>query len=90
MNALEIDGEDGRLAASPPARGDEPIPGKLYKRTPLQQLRPWDHPELLNTGRTDVTGLDKGGKGGESASSLVLLLFSALVTALVVSAVRRR
>lgn len=94
MNSVEI---ESNAQDSLPATGitsEEPVPGSAYKRTPLQQLRPWDHQELADStsGSSGRTGSDRSGQGaaGAAMSPLGTLVLTALVAVIGLCLVRRR
>ncbi|WP_353367295.1 hypothetical protein [Acidovorax sp. FG27] len=75
------------------APSEEPVPGSAYKRTPLQQLRPWDHQELAGP----APGNSRHGGGrrapspeGAGVSPLGTLVLTALVAVIGLGLMRRR
>jgi len=76
---------------------EEPVPGSSFKRTPLQQLRPWDHLNMPDQGemggnRGSTRRLMSQSNSVEVAtgSSVGLLIASALVATVAFSLLRRR
>ena len=94
MNSVEIERNTQHELPVAGVTSEEPVPGSAYKRTPLQQLRPWDHQELAGSASGE-SGSTAGGRAGQGAaaagvSPLGTLVLTALVAVIGLSLVRRR
>ena len=75
------------------APSEEPVPGSAYKRTPLQQLRPWDHQELAGPAPGNSRHGDErraSSREGAGTSPLGTLVLTALVAVIGLGLMRRR
>jgi len=96
MNAIGITKEELRPTGAPGRDvSKEPVPGASHALTPLQQLKPWDHQELVsrNGAGGEVTpGGERGGavRASATAATLGLLCLGAIVSVLVLRTYPRR
>ena len=94
MNSVEIERDAPDNLPGAGITSEEPVPGAAYKRTPLQQLRPWDHQELADSpsGSSNRTGSGRAvqGAGAPAMSPLGTLVLTALVAVIGLGLMRRR